>query len=492
MEECTQITIAEWQQWKQEIKDRLNQTVENFIAIGYRLRRIQDTEAYRNDGHATVYEFAQKEYGLSDSTTNRFMAINAKFTVEGNGTELLPEFAGISYSKLQEMLTLSDEDCRLITVHTTVREIRDLKNFNHDNEAKYIPPAGQQASRTPLRECIWDFFASPGNRMLLEDTMAALTAPDYGAAVAAVIADNISPSGSRTHRKGIVYLFMYDYDRGVAYKLMTSPLPVKLTWESYLEEVRATYAEYTGVEGSIWEAAYGSRTEPEQETQIPGQMDITQLQDEDTKEPENPTKSEAGKNTDFATSQEPKNITAQTEIVQDADKSPVFRPVSMDSHAAQGEKETDQEGMEKDEAGKTFGHDTVPAEGTGGTTDAGEPGENAGASAGTERTEGEQLQEPDESHGVSDSGECEDNPVEGIMAEEIPAEGMTEEKWKSLWKDMADRINELDIFANVTYESQELVNSEIDREEMEDRYKDAVAVAAALERMLNGKKYHAE
>lgn len=331
MENCTQISIAEWQQWKQEIKDRLNQTVENFIAIGYRLRQIQDTEAYRNDGYTSVYEFAQGEFGLSDSTTNRFMAINAKFTIDGKGLEMLPDFKGISYSKLQEMLTLSDEDCKLITVNTTVREIRELKNFNHDDENKYITPAGQQAERTPIQECIWDFFSQIGNKGLLEETIEALTRPDYGESMATVIADVISPAGNRTHRKGIVYLFMYDYDRGVAYKLMTSPMPIKITWRAFLEEVRQTYANYMAFEGSIWEAAYGSVPAEESESQIPGQMDITQVADveNEDKVDKKPEKKAESKNTsEFATSQEkedvpqkaekkPENVTEQSEIVSE-------------------------------------------------------------------------------------------------------------------------------------------------------------------------------
>lgn len=309
-----QITIAEWQQWKQDIKDRLNQTVENFIVIGYRLRQIRDTEAYSNDGYTSLSEFARKEFNLSDSTVNRFMAINAKFTVEGNGTEILPEFKGISYSKLQEMLTLSDEDCKLITVNTTVKEIRELKDFNHDDEAKYMPQAGQQPSRTPLQECIWDFFGIPGNRELLEDVIETTGGP-FGSADVANIADTISPSGNRTHRKGIVFLFMYDYDRGVAYKLMTSPVPVKIKWEEFLEEIRKTYADYMTSEGSIWEAAYGSL--PEAETQIPGQMDITQIGNNKKAEPEEPQKIE--------------NITDRAEIVEKTPEKPESVPKEPES-----------------------------------------------------------------------------------------------------------------------------------------------------------------
>lgn len=446
MENNTQITIAEWQQWKQEIKDRLNQTVENFIAIGYRLRQIQDTEAFRNDGYTSVYEFAQSEFGLSDSTTNRFMAINAKFTIEGRGEELLPEFRGISYSKLQEMLTLSDADCKLITANTTVKEIRELKSFNHDDENKYIQPTGQQAKRSPLQECIWDFFSTVGNKQLLEEVIASLTHPDYGDAMAAAIADAISPAGSRTHRKGIVYLFMYDYDRGVSYKLMTSPMPIKTTWREFLEEVRATYADYMAFEGSIWEAAYGSV--PEQDTQIPGQMDITQVADVGTDEAVKPEKSK------IATSQE-----IQSKKTVELPKFPQL--------AKGGSVENDTKRSETPE-NVTENSEIVSEL----PTDASKMAETV------IKTECEAVSEKSAAAAVLTSSEDADM-----------AAGVDETDWEKLWQEVLNNLNSLELFFDTYYNEDDLLNKRIPKKDMEIRYEEAVAVAAAIERMLNGKKY---
>lgn len=448
MENCTQISFTEWQQWKQEIKDRLNQTVENFIAIGYRLRQIQDTEAYRNEGYTSVYEFAQKEFSLSDSTTNRFMAINAKFTIDGNGQELLPEFKGISYSKLQEMLTLSDEDCKLITVNTTVKEIRELKNFNHDDENKYIKPEGQQSKRTPLQECIWDFFSQVGNKGLLEEIIEALTSPDYCESMAAAIADAISPAGNRTHRKGIVYLFMHDYDRGVSYKLMTSPMPIKTTWREFLEEVRETYADYMVFEGSIWEAAYGSVPAEESESQIPGQMDITQLADVGN---DKSVKSEKSK---IATSQE-----VQSKKNVELPKIPQL--------AKGGSVETDTKCSETPE-NITENSEIVSEL----PTDVSKMAESV------IKTECENVSEDaDMAAGVTD-------PEESDMAA-----GMEETDWSKLWYDTSMLVNNLDLFFDDFYDADDLVENRIPKEDLEKHYNNAVAVAAAIERMLNGKKY---
>lgn len=491
MDENRQITIAEWQQWKQEIKDRLNQTVENFIAIGYRLRMIQDTEAYRNDGFMNLADWARSEFGLSESTITRFMAINAKFTVEGRGTELLPEFRGISYSKLQEMLTLSDEDCKLITSGTTVKEIRELKQFNHDDEAKYIRTEEEKAKRTPLQECIWDFFAQPGNKGLLDETMEAMQAGDDMAKVA-VIADNISPSGNRTHRKGIVYLFMYDAERGVAYKLMTSPMPVKLTWEAFLEEVRFIYAEYMGTGGSVWQAAYGR--EAGAEAEITGQMDITEVihseapaedavkQKEQASYPATSQETEnledEGGKPEKEALKEPENITYQAEIVQDADKSAIFRPADRQAGGT-GEEATN---AETDAPGESGNSDDMP-DGTDRDGAIGQPGDAEGVDRAAET--------PEAGTGSTHDTGTGENTESVINPEYRTVSGMTDRDWANLWYAVDGKVTHLyTFFSEITEPA--FRNNEIPKEKLEKQYRAAIDVAAGLEKMINGKKYSAQ
>lgn len=139
---------------------KLNETAENFVYIGCRLKEIEAQESYRQDGAADIYEFAQKEYGLHRSTTQRFMAITSKFSIGGNSTELLPEYKNFGVSKLQEMLTLSDEDCQLLTDKSTVSDIRDFKNFNRQQASE--EPAREETERvyTAFQKCIIEFSGS--------------------------------------------------------------------------------------------------------------------------------------------------------------------------------------------------------------------------------------------------------------------------------------------------------------------------------------------
>ena len=142
MEEYTQITLDEWTSWKEDIRRKLAETAGNFVYIGYRLKQIRDSGMY--DGASDIFEFAQKEYGLGKSTVSRFIAINEKYSEGGNSLELKEEFKAFSSSKLSEMLTLPDSEIELITEKTTIREIRELKNFNQQDPEPEQDPQQEQ------------------------------------------------------------------------------------------------------------------------------------------------------------------------------------------------------------------------------------------------------------------------------------------------------------------------------------------------------------
>lgn len=241
MEEYRQITLDEWTQWKEDIRRKLAETAGNFVYIGYRLKQIRDSGMY--DGAADIFGFAEKEYGLGKSTVSRFIAINEKYSEGGNSLELKEEFRGFSSSKLSEMLTLPDSEVELITEKTTIREIRQLKAFNSQNPEdtgeSAVAGAGETAEAaggeerrlTPLEKCLTDFFKDKKNilncvmRNLEEDP------PAYKEA-----AELMAPSQT-SHKKGIVFLFLYDWNTGVKYKLMTEPEPVSMSWEELLNTV---------------------------------------------------------------------------------------------------------------------------------------------------------------------------------------------------------------------------------------------------------------
>lgn len=234
-------------QWKEDIRRKLAETASNFVYIGYRLKQIRDSGMY--DGAADVFEFAQKEYGLGKSTVSRFIAINEKYSEGGNSLELKAEYKAFSSSKLAEMLTLPDAEVELITERTTIKEIRELKNFNQQEPEEQTAVEQQEPEWTPLEKCLIDFFRE--KKEMLNAVMAHMEKdpPEYKEA-----ADVMNPSGQASHKKGMCFLFLYDWSTGVKYKLLTLPEPVKMSWQELLDVVYKIYLHCDT--GGVWEDFY--------------------------------------------------------------------------------------------------------------------------------------------------------------------------------------------------------------------------------------------
>lgn len=286
MEEYTQITLDQWTQWKEDIRNKLAETAGNFVYIGYRLKQIRDSGMF--GGAADVFEFAKNEYGLGKSTVSRFIAINEKYSEGGNSLELREEFKRFSSSKLAEMLTLPDSEIQLITEKTTVKEIRELKEFD-----RQTPPAEEvtEVTWTPLEKCLVDFFKV--RKEMLNGIMACMgeNPPEYKKA-----AELMNPSGQSSHKKGIMFLFLYDWSMGIKYKLMTEPEPVSLTWPELLNTIFGIYAHCDLMD--VWSDFYA---EPEDVENAPDNVEnAPELGENETESEENASEEEENENDEEA------------------------------------------------------------------------------------------------------------------------------------------------------------------------------------------------
>ena len=275
MEEFHQITLTEWTTWKEEIKQKLTEAAGNFVYIGYRLKQIRDSGMF--DGAADIFEFAQREYGMSKSGVSRFIAINEKYSDPQNPLELKREYKGLSSSQLSEMLTLPDNECEMISSNTTIKDIRELKAFNREEkaqkeeleEAEEEPreelteqniveaPVTQTAKATPMDSCIRGFFSDAN----LKDSLNTICSGEVFDAKE--LCEKINPSGSRTFKKGICFISFLDWMTGVKVKLMTEPTPRSYTWEQFFSMTRKIFeddfeaAELAGNVADTWSAAFG-------------------------------------------------------------------------------------------------------------------------------------------------------------------------------------------------------------------------------------------
>lgn len=252
-----QITLDEWLQWKEDIRRKLAETAGNFVHIGYRLKQIRDSGMF--GGASDIFEFAQKEYGLGKSTVSRFIAINEKFSEGGNSLELKEEFRAIGSSKLAEMLTLSDSECLLITEKTTVKDIRELKSFSRQQVSEGL----EETNYTPLQKCIIEFFSRKEMREMLNKILDLLVNAETSDNLKEAV-ELINPSGYNTCKKGIIFLFMYDYNTGIKYKSMLEPNPISMSWLDFVIEITKVYSEFYIPAADTWVNFYGE-PEPEPE-----------------------------------------------------------------------------------------------------------------------------------------------------------------------------------------------------------------------------------
>ena len=122
------------------IKSNLVSAAQNVIAIGYYLKHIRDRQLYREAGYESIWDYASDRFGLSKSTTSRYIARNDKFSKGGNSPVLDSRYQDFGKAQLQEMLSLNSEQLEQVTPDMTVAQIREMRK---PKEVPYYPLEGQ-------------------------------------------------------------------------------------------------------------------------------------------------------------------------------------------------------------------------------------------------------------------------------------------------------------------------------------------------------------
>lgn len=126
-----------------ELKDIILESIANmtreFVAVGYYLKYVRDHEMYLADGYASIWEFAEDLYGIQRSTCSRWMAINDRFSVQGNSPVLDERYRQYGKSQLQEMLYLDDKQIEEVKPDMTVKDIREIRKTEQVPEVVEVP-----------------------------------------------------------------------------------------------------------------------------------------------------------------------------------------------------------------------------------------------------------------------------------------------------------------------------------------------------------------
>ena len=257
-----QLSLDDYIQCKTEIKENLTGIVKSFVRIGWQLTRINDSKAYTMDGYGSIAEFAQAEYGMNRSGVSRFMNVYERYSLPGDTPELQERYKDFEFSQLSEMLQLTEEDQNLITADTKRADIRELKKFNKENEHNPEHLLNwKKGEGNKLYETIYEFFKSS------KETLNDLFGSDaYRAGSLEQMVDIINPSGSRSFRKGTVFLMMHGIEKGIMVKQIpqgTTTMP----WSEFFNITQDLFGEKAS--GSrTWEAHFESqkKTEPPKST----------------------------------------------------------------------------------------------------------------------------------------------------------------------------------------------------------------------------------
>ena len=249
--EYTQLTLDDYIQCKNDIKNNLGTIVKSFVRIGWLLTRIDKSGAYKNDGYSTISEFAQAEYGMNKSGTSRFMKIYEKYSVPGDTPELRDEYKDFNQSQLTEMLQIPEEDYEMLRPEGNKEDFRELKRFNKENDSNPENLWSWKEAKTPeekLKAAIQEFFRE--NKEILNDL--------YGKNLSVEeFAEEICPSGSRSYRKGTVFLMFYTLEQGVMVKIF-GEAPAKMTYQELTEHIKQIFDAAAAGERT-WDNYFGER-----------------------------------------------------------------------------------------------------------------------------------------------------------------------------------------------------------------------------------------
>lgn len=288
--EYMQLSMDDYIQSKNEIKQELGGIVKSFVQIGWQLTRIDKSGAYKHDGYNTIAEFAKAEYGMNPSGVSRFMNVYERYSLPGDTPELQEQYKDFKFAQLTEMLQLPEEDRQIFHAEDKREDIRELKDFNKENEnnpMNLLDWKSAQNTEDKLKATIQEFFHEKQGVL---NTLYSSEA--YQAGNIKGMSQIINPGDSMSYRKGTVFLMFHQED--ITVKIFNGEMK-NITWEqffAYTQEIFAeaaagnrTYENYFGIPEEAPAEPEKEEISPTTEQSVRPEPKIAPAQPEPTKEP---------------------------------------------------------------------------------------------------------------------------------------------------------------------------------------------------------------
>ena len=236
--EYMQLSMDDYIQSKNEIKQELGGIVKSFVRIGWQLTRIDKSGAYKHDGYNNISEFARTEYGMNPSGVSRFMKVYEKYSVPGDTPELKEQYREFKFNNLVEMLQLPEEDQQIFHPKDKREDIRELKDFNKENESNpmnLLDWKSAQSTEDKLHATIQEFFREKTGIL---NTLYSSEA--YRSGNIKEMAQIINPGDSMSYRKGTVFLMFHQED--ITVKIFNGEMK-NISWDQFFTYTREIFAE---------------------------------------------------------------------------------------------------------------------------------------------------------------------------------------------------------------------------------------------------------
>ena len=253
-----QMTLNDWLALKGQLEAELRGAAAGFVRIGYLLRKIKETKGYENDGSKSLTEWAKDNYGLSESSVSRFMAINRKYSIDGYSDQLRLEYAQYGSAKLSEMLTLPDSDLEMVSPQMKKKDIQEIKKFNkeaakeeakaeehaadqreepfeehHEEQAPPAAAAPELPDVLPEHKWIIEFFKA--NKEIMNDLYSSKA---YEEGNTEGMKEIVNPAGARTFRHKMTMVSMME-SRIMVKVSVKSPAP--MSWAGFFQIAEDTF-----------------------------------------------------------------------------------------------------------------------------------------------------------------------------------------------------------------------------------------------------------
>lgn len=355
MIEVKQMELTDYQDIKQAVKQSMTRAVVSFVEIGFYLKKIKNEKLYLQDGYKDIWEAAENEFGLKRKQAWSFMNINDKYSVDGNSTELLSQYEGFSKSTLTEMLTLPEEDYKLIKENTRIEDIRELKQAEQEQEKVEEQVPGQTSLMDIMPEAVPEQDKKlQMEELTVEDAIKRVFRPkEFRASLNNLCSlykdsheleywvEDFNPSGNRMEKVMPYFIFFYKYQDGVKIKNIVTQEITAYTYLEFCELVRKIFgsigamADYWNKEYGQLEAAELKKNAVSEKKEEPKNKEVV-TQKEENKEIVSKKPATLKKNAALEDSNEDKETTNEVEAVKEPDQQDNTNPTDTLSRSEEG------------------------------------------------------------------------------------------------------------------------------------------------------------